>query len=51
MRQEAIVCFQRALQVRPDFAMAYGEAILFLWNIAFALACICAGLAFHLLWL
>lgn len=27
MRQEAIVCFQRALQVRPDFAMAYGEAI------------------------
>lgn len=24
MRQEAIVCFQRALQVRPDLAMAYG---------------------------
>ncbi|EOY05087.1 Tetratricopeptide repeat (TPR)-like superfamily protein isoform 2 [Theobroma cacao] len=25
MPQEAIVCYQRALQVRPDYAMAYGN--------------------------
>lgn len=25
MPQEAIVCYQRALQVRPDYAMAFGE--------------------------
>lgn len=25
MPKEAIVCYERALQVRPDYAMAYGE--------------------------
>lgn len=28
MPQEAIVCYQRALQVRPDYAMAYGEFLI-----------------------
>lgn len=27
MPQEAIVCYQRALQVRPDYAMAFGERL------------------------
>jgi len=25
MPQDAIMCYQRALQARPDYAMAYGE--------------------------
>lgn len=25
MPQEAIVCYQRALQSRPDYAVAFGE--------------------------
>ena len=25
MPQEAIVCYQHALQARPDYAMAFGE--------------------------
>lgn len=25
MPQEAIVCYQRALQTRPNYAMAFGE--------------------------
>jgi len=29
MLQEAIACYQRALQARPDYAMAYGTVLLY----------------------
>lgn len=30
MPQEAILCYQRALQIRPDYAMAYGKSTMYL---------------------
>lgn len=32
MPQDAIVCYQRALQARPDYAMAFGEALSCVWS-------------------
>lgn len=39
MPQEAIMCYQRALQVRPDYAMAFGESCLIL-HILYPVSCV-----------
>lgn len=33
MPQDAIMCYQRALQARPDYAMAYGEIWFFFFSL------------------
>ena len=33
MLQEAVACYQRALQARPDYAMAYGMHICFILRV------------------
>jgi hypothetical protein len=45
MPQDAIMCYQRALQARPDYAMAYGE-IWFFFFLCQTLASLYQGIIF-----